>query len=191
MKTNRYSKVAIGFHWTLALLIIGQIVGGIIMHRLDPTSFKFSLYQWHKSFGILILAVSVLRLVWRLLHKPPALSASTRAAMKPFEVLAAKITHIVFYVMMIGIPLSGWAMVSSSPTQIKTVLFKVLAWPDLPGLTRSEVAEDIFKQLHEYMAMATVALIVLHVGAALKHHFINKDDVLSKILPILKSKSKL
>lgn len=181
----KYSRVAIGLHWLIALLIIGQIAGGIVMHNMDPTSLKFSLYQWHKSFGILILGLSLLRLIWRLTHKAPSLPKG----MKPLEVLAAKFTHIVFYALMIGIPLSGWAMVSASETGIDTVLFKFIPWPDMPGIANSEALETRLKDAHEILAKATIALIILHIGAALKHHFVNKDTVLSRMLPLVKPKS--
>jgi len=180
-----YSRIAISLHWMMAILIIGQIIGGVVMHNMDPTSLKFSLYQWHKSFGILILGLSLLRLVWRLTHKAPALPKD----MKPFEVLAAKFTHVAFYALMIGIPLSGWAMVSASETGIDTVLFKLIPWPEMPGIADSEVLETRLKDLHEILAKATIVLIVLHVGAALKHHFVNRDTVLSRMLPIIKPKS--
>lgn len=180
-----YSRIAISLHWLIAILIIGQIVGGIVMHNMDPTSLKFSLYQWHKSFGILILGLSLLRLVWRLTHKAPSLPKD----MKRLERLAAKFTHIAFYALMIGIPLSGWAMVSASETGIDTVLFKLIPWPEMPAIPNSETLETRFKDAHEILAKATIALIVLHIGAALKHHFVNKDTVLSRMLPIVKPKS--
>lgn len=165
-------------------MIIGQIVGGLIMVRLDPAPFKFEVYQLHKSFGLIILILSIVRLLWRLLHKPPALPEG----MKPIERVGAKLTHVGFYGLMIGIPLAGWIMVSASVTQISTKIFKVIPWPDFPGIPRSESFGDLMSKTHEYMAYAAIILLVLHVGAALKHHFVNKDDVLSRMMPLIKPK---
>lgn len=182
--SKRYTKVAIVLHWVIALLIIGQLIGGKVMMAMDPAPLKYEIFQLHKSFGLTILILSVLRLVWRLTHKPPSLPDG----MKPYERLGAKLSHIGFYVLMIGIPLAGWVMVSASTRQISTKLFKVITWPDFPGVTRSEGFENLMKDVHEYMAYAAIALILLHVGAAIKHHYINKDDVLHRMLPFVKPK---
>jgi len=184
----RYTKTAIILHWMIALMIIGLIAAGIIMTRLEPySSLQITLYQLHKSFGIMVLLLSLLRLLWRLSHKPPALPAH----MKPWERFAATSTHVFFYLIMIGMPLLGWAMVSASPTNIPTKLFFTIPWPHLPILPRlenkKEVAE-LFEFLHKNIGKATILLIALHMGAALKHHFKDKDDVLRQMIPGLKKK---
>jgi len=172
----RYSKIAMILHWIIAFMIIGLIVFGLLMTNPD-TSNRFVLYQLHKSFGIMVLLLSILRLMWRLSHKPPPLPEG----MKPFEIAAAKFTHIAFYVIMIGMPLLGWAMVSASPLSIPTRIFDTVPWPDMPGIPRSEAVEDIFKMLHLNIGKFTIALIALHIGAALKHQFVNKDGLLSRM----------
>lgn len=172
----RYSKVAIGLHWLIAIMIIGLIVFGILMTNPDTPN-RFALYQLHKSFGILVLIFSVLRLIWRLTHKPPALPNG----MSSLEIAAAKFTHIAFYVIMIGMPLLGWAMVSASPIPIPTRIFDTLPWPNMPGITRNEATADFFKMLHHNIGKLTIALIALHIGAALKHQFVNKDGLLSRM----------
>jgi len=179
--STRYSTVAIFFHWTIALMIIGLIVFGILMTNPETPN-RFVLYQLHKSFGVMILVLSVLRLVWRLGHKPPALPDG----MKPWEHLAAKFTHVAFYAVMIGMPLLGWAMVSASTLPIQTELFWTVPWPDLPFIPESKDLEDVLKMLHRNLGKLTIALIALHIGAALKHHLINKDDVLARMAPIFK-----
>jgi len=156
--TTRYTKVAIALHWLIALLIIGQLAGGKIMMAMDGSPLKFELFQLHKSFGIIILLLSVLRLLWRLTHKAPALPKH----MPKHERLAAKVSHIGFYGLMIGIPLAGWAMVSAAPIKITTKVFKVVKWPDMPLIERSE---------------------------ALKHHYKDKDDVLTRMVPRLKPRA--
>lgn len=179
-----YSKVAIGFHWLIALLIIGQLIGGKVMMWMDPAPLKFELFQLHKSFGIIILILSVLRLLWRLTHKAPPLPSG----MKPFERMAAKLSHWGFYILMIGIPMAGWLLVSASTPRITTKIFKTIKWPDVPGVARSESLATTFSNMHEYMAYAIAALLVIHIGAALKHHFVDKDDVLTRMVPRLNTK---
>lgn len=183
--TSSYTKTAIILHWVIALLIIGQLAGGKIMMALEPMPLKFELFQLHKSFGFVILALSILRLIWRLTHKAPALPNM----MKSWEKAAAKLTHIGFYALIIGIPLSGWIMVSATTTQITTKIFKVIKVPDFPGVTRSEFMEALTINIHEKLGFLMIVLILLHVGAALKHHFINKDGVLKRMIPVLKEPS--
>jgi len=148
------------------------------MHNLPNTSsIKFDMYQLHKSFGLSVLALSLLRLAWRLTHKPPVLPV----AMPDWQKLAARMTHLGFYVLMIATPLVGLAMVSVSPLDIPTKWFGVVPVPHLPflgGITDLEGAEDIFKEVHEYLAFTILFLLALHIGAALKHGFINRDGVL-------------
>ena len=181
IKTARYSRVAIWLHWIIAILIIGQLAGGKIMHMIDPSSLKFELYQYHKSFGIMILLLSVLRLIWRLGHKPPALPDS----MTPWERRIAGLSHKAFYALMIGIPLSGWAMVSASTLWQKTTLFKFVPWPHITGIPQSEKLEETLKQAHEILSILVFLLLLLHVAAALKHHFKDKDDILIRMVPRL------
>ena len=165
-------------HWLIALMIIGLIVFGVLMTNPETPN-RFALYQLHKSFGIMVLILSGIRLLWRLTHKPPALPDG----MKPFEIIAAKFTHIAFYVIMIGMPLLGWAMVSASPIPIPTRIFDIIPWPNMPGITRNEATAEFFKMLHHNIGKLTIALIILHIGAALKHQFINKDGLLTRMFP--------
>mgnify|MGYP001548210161 CR=1 FL=1 len=183
-QSAQYTRVAIALHWIIAVLMIAQLIGGEIMGQLQPITFRFEVYQLHKSFGIIVLLLSFARLGWRLRHTPPPLPAN----MEPWERHVAKLTHILFYVLIIGIPMAGWLMVSASPRNIDTMIFKIIPWPHVPGIPQSETLESLFKDIHDYMAIAAVILIVLHVGAALKHHFVKKDDVLTRMLPVLKKR---
>ena len=183
--TTRYTKVAIALHWLIALLIIGQLAGGKIMMAMDGSPLKFELFQLHKSFGVIILLLSVLRLLWRLTHKAPALPEH----MPKHERLAAKVSHIGFYGLMIGIPLAGWAMVSAAPIKITTKVFKVVKWPDMPLIERSEELEKVFSNAHELMSGLIFVLLLIHIGAALKHHYKDKDDVLTRMVPRLKPRA--
>jgi len=188
MSEARYTKTAITLHWLIALMIIGLIAFGIIMTRLEPySSLQITMYQLHKSFGIMVLILSLFRLVWRFTHRPPPLPSH----MPRWEQFAARVTHFGFYVIMISLPLLGWAMVSASPTNIPTKLFFTVPWPHLPILpgleNKKEIAETL-EFLHRNIGKATILLIALHVGAALKHHFKDKDDVLRQMVPLLKRK---
>lgn len=186
---ERYTKVAIILHWVIALMIIGLIAAGILMTKLEPySSLQVNMYQIHKSFGITVLLLSLVRLIWRLTHKPPALPDH----MPGWEKLAARFTHVAFYLVMIGMPLLGWAMVSVSPLNIPTKLFFTVPWPHLPilpGIENKKEVEEVFKFLHANIGKATIVLILLHVGAALKHHFKEKDIVLTRMLPWIKPRS--
>lgn len=188
MPSDRYSHGAIALHWLMALLLIGMLVMGWTMAAEDllPNSQRFPLYQLHKSFGITLLFLSLMRLIWRLTHRPPALPNT----MKAWERMAAQTVHILFYVLMIAMPLSGWALVSASTLGIPTMVFGLFQWPHLPWLTnlpnQSAVA-DLTKEIHELFAYGLVALLALHLAAALKHHFIAKDGTLARMLPFLKS----
>ena len=191
MLTNserRYGSVAVTLHWLIALAIIGMLILGKYMADLpnsDPS--KFDLIQLHKSFGISILALSVLRLAWRLVNKVPPLPPQ----MPAWERYAAHASHFLLYVLMIGIPLSGWAMVSASPLGIPTIWFGQFEIPHLPGLqglADQRATTDQLKEVHELLGNLMIALLLIHVGAALKHHLWDRDDVLTRMLPFVKTK---
>lgn len=186
---DRYTNVAIVLHWLIALMVVGQLAGGFFMHDLsdDQASLKFQLFQLHKSFGISILLLTFVRLGWRLTHKPPPLPTTSPA----FERFAARSVHVAFYVLLIALPLVGWAVVSSSPyaDSVQTYLFGVVHWPHLPFFAgvedRKHFSHDI-AEIHELLAFAMIGLIALHVAAALKHQVIDKDAVLGHMLPFLR-----
>jgi len=179
----RYNAVAIAIHWTTAVAIIAQFVLGWTMTSMRPPSpLHFSLFQWHKSVGITILALSLLRLVWRLRHRPPPLPAT----MPNWERRAAKVSHILLYVMLIVLPLTGWAVVSASPLNIPTLLYGILPLPHLPvlpDLPDKRAAEQVLKALHEFGGWILAILLVGHIGAALRHHLLIHDDVFARMLP--------
>jgi cytochrome b561 len=164
-------------------MILSLIAFGFLMTQ-EWMPQRFKIYQWHKSFGIVVLVLSAFRLVWRLTHKPPELPDG----MKRWEIVFAKMTHIGFYVLMIGVPLLGWAMISASRLPIENELFYLIPLPDLPGITASEATEDRLKLLHEIGAKLILLLFVLHVAGALKHHFVEKDGTLARMIPALNKK---
>ena len=182
--TARYSSVAIILHWLIALMIIGLIVFGLLMTN-EGVPNRFALYQWHKTFGITVLVLSLIRLVWRFRHTPPALPEALPAWQKH----ASHATHWAFYALMMGMPLLGWAMVSASSLPVPTLLYGVIPLPDMPGISETEALYERFRLLHEIGAKLFIALLFLHIGAALKHHFKDKDAVLSRMIPWVKTRS--
>ena len=169
----------------MALLIIGMLAAGKYMTGLaENSSLRFDLTQWHKSFGFILLALSLLRLLWRLTHKPPALSRG----IPRWERFAASSTHIIFYVLIVFMPITGWLMVSASPLDISTYLFDLVRVPHLPVVStatnRAELAE-LFAMMHEYASGVFILLLLLHIGAALRHQFSLKDRLFSRMAPDL------
>ncbi|WP_131196525.1 cytochrome b [Lichenihabitans psoromatis] len=182
---QRYTSVAIALHWLIGLAILAMVVMGLLMvHGSLAPADKFRLYQLHKSVGLTILILAVLRLVWRFSHRPPTLPAE----MPAWERGAAEGTHVVLYAFMIGLPLVGWALVSASPFNLPTVLYGVLPWPhlsflsSLPAASKKSVAA-VLEMVHAYGAYVLIAFVALHAGAALRHYFIEQDTILQRMIP--------
>ncbi|WP_245297276.1 cytochrome b/b6 domain-containing protein [Rhizobium oryziradicis] len=189
---TRYTAVAILLHWVTALLVISMIPMGLWMVRAikDPATqqLAYQLFQVHKSIGFAILALTVVRIVWRLTHPVPALPAG----MKNWESFLAKATHVAFYGLMLALPLSGWIYISSGwaistdrPLQVATSWFGLFGVPDLPGLEGNRTVAFAAMGAHSYLAWGGIVLIALHVAAALKHHVIDRDAVLAQMIPVL------
>ena len=176
---SRYSQGAIILHWVIAVLIIGNLVGGVVLGQdLVTGPFNLTLVGLHQSFGLTILALSVLRLAWRLVNPPPPLpSHMTRS-----EWLLAKATHWAFYGLMLFIPLTGWAMVSANPKNYPIPYFGLFDVPHLPVLVARTNAHW-YHATHEYLAYAAIATLLLHIAGALKHHYMDRDDVLVRMAP--------
>lgn len=174
---NRYDSVAVSLHWLMAAAILALLGLGFTMTGLKPGSpLQFKLYQLHKSLGVLVFLLAALRLAWRLAHRPPPLPDSMGAG----ERLLAHTGHWALYGLMLGMPLAGWVVVSTSPYNIPTILFGMVGLPHLP-LPRDLNA--LAKGTHLIGAWALVATLVGHVSAALRHHFVLRDDVLARMLP--------
>ncbi len=171
---DRYTRTAIYLHWLVALGLIGTFALGFYMPELALSPTKLKLYSWHKWAGVTLFVLVLIRLGWRLTHPAPPLP-STVPALSRF---ASHVSHGVMYVLMIAIPLSGWLM--SSAKGFQTSWFGVLPLPDL--LPRDAALGDRLKDLHEVLNFILLALVIVHTGAALKHHFIDRDDVLTRIL---------
>jgi len=176
---SRYTAIAIGLHWLVALAIVGSFGLGLYMHELPLSPQKLKLYSWHKWAGVTIFLFVLLRLVWRLMHRPPALPPG----MPAWQVKAAEATHVLLYLLMVAVPLSGWLM--SSAKGFQTVWFGVLPLPDL--LQKDPDLGDLLQQLHMLLNFSMAALVLAHAGAALKHHYFDRDDVLTRMLPFLRT----
>ncbi|TXN30549.1 cytochrome b [Methylobacterium sp. WL19] len=183
LSARRYTVVAILLHWTSALCVLALIGMGLVMTHAGLAPMRqFQLYQWHKSVGITVLVLTALRLAWRVVHRPPP----HPAGMPAHERRAAGAAHGLLYLLLIGLPLTGWAVVSLSPFNIPTVLYGLVPWPHLPLaplLPDAAAVERVLKLVHAYGAWFLTALLVLHVAAALRHHLILRDDVLRRMLP--------
>lgn len=176
---SRYSTPAIALHWLLALAILGSMALGWYMSGLKFSPLQLKLYNWHKWAGITILALSVLRLAWRLTHRPPALPARTLQAMPGWQRGAYHATHHLMYLLFFAVPLMGWAY--SSMAGFPVVWFGVLALPDFVAVDK-EFAK-VIKPIHGWLAYTLLALVALHVAAAIKHQLVDRDGLLQRMLP--------
>jgi cytochrome b561 len=188
---STYSAVAITLHWLIAALMLTNIGLAWYVNTLPRADQLGSLpIQLHKSIGITVLLLTLVRIGWRLAFPAPSLPDH----MPAWERWAAKTTHLAFYVLMLAMPLSGWAWVSTSPLlkHHPTVLYNVIPWPamPMPGLDPDQTfaASKLFGQTHSLLALVAYATIALHVAAALKHHIIDRDDVLARMIPLLRRK---
>jgi cytochrome b561 len=179
---TRYSAVAQGFHWLIAALIVLQFTLGWTAEELPLGARKLARLDWHKSFGMTILMLAVLRLLWRLFNRAPELPAG----MTGIERQLARATHVLFYVLLFVMPLTGWIM--SSAKNYSVSWFHQFTWPNLIG--PDERAFDLLRTTHDTLSWLLFAFALLHVLAALKHHFWNKDDVLKRMLPFTKSEKR-
>jgi cytochrome b561 len=163
------------FHWVMAALIFAQIALGLlaVSWRISPT--KLNLFVWHKSIGMLILALLALRLLWRLLHRAPELPWE----MPVWERAGAHLSHVLLYVLMIALPLTGWVIASAS-----NVPFQIFWRIPLPAIVAPDKAlADLFATIHGWTVTLLALVLVAHIGAALRHHYVKRDTVLSRMLP--------
>jgi len=176
---SSYGNVAKAFHWIMFLLLVGVVIIGYYMYGLpaetpEQRGYKFGLYGWHKSFGILVLLLVVLRLGWRIFNPPPKMPGS----LSKIEACSAHAMHIMLYIVMFVQPLSGWLMSSLGGHSVK---FFGLEIPALAG--KDKAMQGIIHEVHEITAIVLIVLFVVHVAAALFHHYVRKDDVLRRMLP--------
>jgi cytochrome b561 len=171
---KRYTLVAIALHWLLALMILCAFGVGWYMADLPLSPTRLRLFNYHKWAGITILALSALRLLWRLTHRPPP-----DLPMPAWQARAAHALHGLLYLLFFAVPLMGWAY--SSAAGFPIVVFGVLPLPDFVAPDRG-LAETL-KPLHGDLAWALMIVVGLHVAAALKHQFVDRDGLLARMRP--------
>lgn len=174
VQQGRYSGVARWLHWIIAIFVILNLVSGI-GHEALPRDQRGAVMALHFSSGMTILALSLARLLWRLGHRPPPLPDG----MKGWEIKLAGATHAVLYLLMIVLPLSGWVIVSTAPFPIQW--FGLFALPKF-GVTREDALAGLAGEGHEILGFVMLALVLLHVAAALYHQYGRKDGLMGRML---------
>ena len=172
---KKYTTTAIVLHWLMAIAIVGLFSFGLYVASLPLSPNKLKFLSWHKWAGVTLFLLAGFRLAWRLAHRPPALPEHMGRA----ERLLAGAGHGLLYLLMFVIPLSGWAM--SSAKGFQTVYFGVIPIPDL--LEKNKALGDLLLTVHLSLNVLLAAVVIGHVAMALKHHFVDKDDVLRRMLP--------
>ncbi|WJH39177.1 cytochrome b [Aliirhizobium terrae] len=177
---DRYDAVTIILHWLIALLILGQICLGFVMARLpiDP-GLQFSLFQWHKSFGLLALLLASIRLV----HSFIWVRSTPAKGVSRIEYGIARTMHYLLILLAVCIPVAGWMIVSVSPLEIPTFVFNLFVMPHLP-VAKSDAAEALWTSVHTCLAYTLLVLVLIHSAAALYHHYRRRDEVLTRMLGI-------
>jgi|SRR5579871_5661000 len=181
----RYGSVAMTLHWLIAAFVLVNLCLGLYMAGLphiDPN--RFLIFQTHKSIGLTVLVLSIVRLGWRLINPIPPLPLGMNPALR----LGARAAHYLLYFLIVAIPLAGWAMVSSSSLGLPTPYFGLFSWPNIPflaDLPRTVKMHNLtlFGTTHALLAYLMIGLFVFHVLGALYHQFLRRDDVLRRMLP--------
>jgi cytochrome b561 len=177
-RADRFGLVAKSFHWGMALIVLPLwALGYYMVGQTQDLLAQYELYQLHKSFGFVVFGLGLLRLIWRLLDPPPPLPDG----MSRLHRLGAHLSHVALYLLLIALPVTGFLMSAASPLGIPTVIFETIPVPHPIG--PSETIYALFRSAHYYLAMTLAATLVVHVLAALHHHFIGKDKVLLRMIP--------
>jgi len=175
---TRYTGTAIALHWLAALLIFTTFPLGVYMHELALSPLKLKLISYHKWLGVTIFLLTMARLAWRATHTPPPLPETIPA----WQQRAAHGVHLLLYVLLLAIPVSGWLM--SSAKGIPVVYLGLVQLPDLVG--KDKALGDLLAGVHQMLNFGLLALVGMHIAAALKHHFIEHDATLRRMLPFIK-----
>lgn len=184
---ERYNNVAITLHWLIAGLVVTNVVLGFGHELVDRATMQTMMF-WHKSIGITVLLLTLVRLAWRLTHRVPPLPLH----MPAWQKLAARASHWAFYILLLALPMFGWLMSSASASNRPIPFYGLFQWPFIPwvhGLPTPEAKQltGTFADAHELLAYVALALVAIHVLAALAHIFRDKDKVGHHMLPFLRS----
>jgi len=180
-----YSLTAIVLHWLLGVALLGLFGMGLYMAELPVSPLRLKLYNWHKWAGICVLVLSLLRLVWRLTHQPPALPQDIQEHMPAWQHVAHHGVQYLMYALFFIVPLIGWAY--SSAAGFPIVVFGVIPLPDF--VMPDKALAELIKPWHEISAIALVLLIMVHVAAAIKHQWIDKHALLQRMWPSRRASS--
>ena len=176
----RYSRGAIVLHWLIAVLIVLNIAAAWVSEGMSKAD-RATVMGNHKAIGITVLLLTVLLILWRLMHRRPPLLESLKA----WEAALSRVVHVGFYFLMLAIPLTGWAMTSAFSKGAGVSLFGLVIVPALP-VGFDKPTAGLFAELHTVLAFLMIALIVLHVAGALKHQFLDRDGTLRRMVPWLR-----
>jgi cytochrome b561 len=176
-----YTQTAIALHWLLAVLIVANLAFGFSIVDLPLSPAKLRYFSFHKWTGVTIFVLAAARLAWRLRHPAPELPPH----MKSWERKSARAAHFALYALFFAAPLTGWLF--SSAAGFQTVYLGVLPIPDL--LPKNRGVAEFLKLAHHGVNYALAAVVAIHTAAALKHHFVDRDDILARMLPFLKRPS--
>jgi cytochrome b561 len=171
--TDRYTRTAITLHWTVSALVITALGMGWIMTDMVTSPLKLQVYSWHKWVGVTVLALFFVRALWRLTHRAPAL-----LPMPAWERCSALFMHGFLYVMLLVQPITGWLY--SNATGRAIVYLGLIPLPNL--VAKDKVLAATFKELHDTGGLVLSIAVGLHLLAALKHHCIDRDDTLRRML---------
>lgn len=170
----RWGRVMQSLHWLTALLVLGLLIVGLLMDDLPTSPTKIKVYALHKSIGLTVLGLLVLRMLWRLYDRRP-----TPPPMPAWQHWAARLTHVGLYACLLVMALSGWVYNSASNFALRW--FGLFSVPALSGPDKH--LKELAHEVHETTWIILLLLIALHVGAALKHHLVDKDHTLRAMLP--------
>ena len=171
-----YTRTAVSLHWLIAALIVVALVMGWVMTDMGITPLRLKMFNWHKWVGITVLWLAALRILWRVTHRPPAL-----VPMPAWQRIVAHSLHGVLYLLMLAQPLVGWIYSNASGYPI--VYLRLVRLPDL--VARNKLLAERMQELHGTLGLVLAIVIALHMLAALKHHLVNRDDTLRRMLPWL------
>ena len=172
---ERYNNTAIALHWLIALLIFVAFPLGLYMSDLKLSPTKLQLFSYHKWIGVTVFVLAIIRVLWRATHRPPALPDS----ISRLQQIGSHIVHGFIYLLLFTVPISGWLM--SSAKGFKTVWFGVLPLPDM--VSKDKELGHLLEIVHQSFNYFLLLLVVLHVAALIKHRFIDKDQILNRMLP--------
>ena len=179
---NKYDRISVLIHWVSALCVGGLAVVGISMVRMTPSMESYTLYQYHKSIGVTVLTLTIIRLLWRKYHAAP----TPPPWITPRDKKLATITKHLMLTLLVISPLLGWTMVSVSPLNLPTVLFETIPLPHFPirhWFDDLKVAESLFKTLHLGANMTLGVTILLHIAGGVKHQLKDDKSFIFRILP--------